>query len=396
MQAVGARLGEFLQLSACIFADVDEGKDESTVHHAWSIADVPSVKQTFRLSEYITEEFTRAGRAGETVIVRDTSRDERTNAEAYARLELGSFVMVPFHRQGRWTANMTVMTREPRDWRADEIELLQEIVSRVFPRIEGARAEEALRESEERLRFALRAAGLGAFICHPAEDRGAPDARTREIFGLLPGGALNLAVVLADMLHPDDSAGLVEALTRAQDPRGDGGIGMEIRIRRPSDGEERWIAITAQAEFAGLPGDPARRAVRIPGVVADVTERRHREERQRFLLALGDAMRAQPGSQAKVEVATRLLGERLNTSRALFAEFDETNGTFGVYHEWLADGAEPFPAVVPQSDFNGPILQDLQDGGTLRVDDAGDPPFARPDLAALAAVGIKAALRSEE
>src|SRR3712207_2998554 len=145
MQAVGACLGEFLQLSACIFADVDEAKDESTVHHAWSIADVPSVKQTFRLSEYITEEFTRAGRAGETVIVRDTGRDERTNAEAYARLRLGSYVMVPFHRQGRWTANMTVMTREPRDWRADEIELLQDIVSRVFPRIEGARAEEAVR-----------------------------------------------------------------------------------------------------------------------------------------------------------------------------------------------------------------------------------------------------------
>src|SRR3712207_4580468 len=53
------------------------------------------------------------------------------------------------------------------------------------------------------------------------------------------------------------------------------------------------------------------------------------EERQAFLLALGDAMRGQPSASAIIEVAARLLGERLNPSRVLFAEFDETNGFVG-------------------------------------------------------------------
>src|SRR3712207_9224897 len=72
-------------------------------------------------------------------------------------------------------------------------------------------------------------------------------------------------------------------------------------------------------------------------VFEDTTERREREERQRFLLALGDAMRAQPGAQSIIEVAARLLGERLNPSRVLFAEFDEANGIVEVFHAWLAD-----------------------------------------------------------
>ena len=119
---------------------------------------------------------------------------------------------------------------------------------------------------------------------------------------------------------------------------------------------------------------------------------REGEARGAFLLALGDAMRAQPGAGGIIEVAARLLGERMNPSRVLFAEFDETNGFVEVFHAWLADGAEPFPVVVRQEDFSGPILDDLRAGRTLWVDDAGDPPFARPDLAALTEVGIKAAL----
>lgn len=152
MQAVGTRLGEFLHVSSCIFADVDEARNEAVIHHGWNSEDVPSLKQTFRLADYFGEEFRRAGRAGETIAVSDTATDSRANAEAYAKLKLGAFVTVPFQRQGRWTANITVTSKDARDWRTDEIELLQEIASRIFPRLERARAEEALRESEGLLR----------------------------------------------------------------------------------------------------------------------------------------------------------------------------------------------------------------------------------------------------
>src|SRR3712207_6721281 len=57
MQAVGRRVGEFLELSGCYFVDVDDIGGELTVHHGWSTTDVPSLKQSFRLEEYLTEEY---------------------------------------------------------------------------------------------------------------------------------------------------------------------------------------------------------------------------------------------------------------------------------------------------------------------------------------------------
>ena len=53
--------------------------------------------------------------------MRDTVADERTDAQAYARLSVGSILAVPFHRRGQWVAYLTVTDASPRDWRADEI-----------------------------------------------------------------------------------------------------------------------------------------------------------------------------------------------------------------------------------------------------------------------------------
>jgi PAS domain S-box-containing protein len=115
------------------------------------------------------------------------------------------------------------------------------------------------------------------------------------------------------------------------------------------------------------------------------------EERQSFLLALGDAMRAQPDAKAVMEVAARMLGECLNASRIMFAEYDHENRLADIFHGWFADGAMPFPAVLRLDDFEGHILEDLRAGRTVRIDNTG-PPFDKPDLAAVAELGVKALL----
>ena len=161
MQSVGAKIGAYLQITTCLFIDVDERRGEVTVHYGWNSPDVRSTVGTFRLAEYVSEEFQRASRAGEMVVVRNTQTDPRTDGPSYAALNLHSFVTVPFHRNGKWTNYIAICDSHPHDWRDDELELIQEVSNRIFTRLERARAEalvaadlqdtQRLRELGERL-----------------------------------------------------------------------------------------------------------------------------------------------------------------------------------------------------------------------------------------------------
>lgn len=168
MQVMATRIGERMSLSACVFADVDDERGLITVHQGWTADGVPGLEPTFRIADYLTDEFQRAARAGRPLIVRDVVTDPRSNAEAYARLKVGSFVVVPFHRNGRWTALFAAGATEARDWTQSEITLFREICDRVFPRIERARAEVALRESEVRLRSLLE--GIPQLVWRAVDD----------------------------------------------------------------------------------------------------------------------------------------------------------------------------------------------------------------------------------
>lgn len=146
MQTVGATIGAYLQITTCLFTDVDEERGEVTVHYGWNSPDVSSTVGTFCLTEYVSEEFQRASRAGEMVVVRNTQTDPRTDGPSYAALNLHSFVTVPFHRDDKWTNYIAICDSRPHDWRNDELELIQEVSNRIFTRLERARAEALVAE----------------------------------------------------------------------------------------------------------------------------------------------------------------------------------------------------------------------------------------------------------
>ena len=115
------------------------------------------------------------------------------------------------------------------------------------------------------------------------------------------------------------------------------------------------------------------------------------EERQRFLLTLGDAMREKPTAEAKIETAAKLLGERLKASRVLWGEYDWDNNVAYVFNCWFADGAQPFPTVMQLQDYAGEVLNDLKNGRVVRLDNVGLL-RSEPAYAAIADVGIHALL----
>ncbi|MBA3832679.1 MAG: PAS domain S-box protein [Chthoniobacterales bacterium] len=162
MDRVGAKIGEYLKLGSCDFVEIDEAAEqELTVTHVWAKPGVMSPLGKHRIKDFLTEEFVRSSHAGELTIVANTQSDPRTDGRALAAQQIAAFIIVPFIRGAEWKYMFSITDTVPREWREDEIELVRELAQRIFPRLERARAEEALRESEARLRAMFEQASVG-------------------------------------------------------------------------------------------------------------------------------------------------------------------------------------------------------------------------------------------
>jgi PAS domain S-box-containing protein len=152
MKTVGARIGAFMDLSVCAFLEIDENAEEAVVACDWHRPDVPDLVGIYPLADYLSEDFQETARKGEVFVVKDTAKDRRLIAEQYLPLKIRSFVSVPILHEGQWRFALSVYHSVPHDWRDDEIDLLQRVTRRIWTRLERAHTEEALYESERKLR----------------------------------------------------------------------------------------------------------------------------------------------------------------------------------------------------------------------------------------------------
>jgi PAS domain S-box-containing protein len=156
IKKVCGKIGTNMKVANCSFVDIDESAEKEMIPiYNWFSSGERGFPEAFRIRDYLSEEFERACRANEIIVVSDTNKDERTNAAAYNALRVNSFIVVPFFRDGVWTNFLACSGEEAREWRPDEIELLRELANVIFPRLDKARADEKLRVSEERKAFLL-------------------------------------------------------------------------------------------------------------------------------------------------------------------------------------------------------------------------------------------------
>jgi len=132
-------------------------------------------------------------------------------------------------------------------------------------------AEEALRESEQRLRLAAQAANFGVYDADLIAGTVYWSAEMRAILGLSPDASTPEPGEVPRFIHPDDVEHVREMFRDAFDPAGSGLVQNEHRIVRP-DGTVRWIMLKGQVEFD--PEQGRRCPVRSRGIMLDITERK--------------------------------------------------------------------------------------------------------------------------
>ncbi|WP_395738015.1 PAS domain-containing protein [Prosthecobacter sp.] len=167
VRVVGARLGPHMGLSLFNYVDIDDATGECEVMHAWHRPDVPSSLGRYKLAEYLSPEYQETLRKGEPFVICDTGNDPRTDAQAYEPLRMKAFVCMPLVREGVWRFTLNIHHSEPHVWRAEEIELLRELTTRIWTRLERMRMESALHESEARFRTMANAITHLAWMSRP-------------------------------------------------------------------------------------------------------------------------------------------------------------------------------------------------------------------------------------
>lgn len=271
MQNVGAKISAYMNATSCFFADVDEEQDQPRVSHGWThTGSLSLIGNHHQIDESLTPDVKRALHTGETIVVNDTQNDLRTDAVSHASKQIGSFVAVPFHRDGKWRHYLTVYDINARNWQPDEVELLREVSSRIFPHLERARSEANLRMQEERTRIAIEAANLATWEWNLTTNEVFWNEQHFRLFGMEPKPQPLTPDDFTRHVHPDDLARVTADLDRTI--RDNVIYDTEFRAVR-EDGAVRWMS-----GYGRVTDETNGQATRLSGVMFDIDDRKRVEE----------------------------------------------------------------------------------------------------------------------
>jgi PAS domain S-box-containing protein len=246
MESLGEKIGRFFGVKWCVFSELSNDKDTFRVS-GWNDADVPPpLSGTHLVRDFLSDEQAAKSKAGELTIVNDALADSRTIAATYAALQVRSFILVPLARNGQWQFQLSISDNKVRQWSTDEVELLKEITSRIWTRLEIARAEEALRQSQAQLEAIFEASPVGiAFV----DTAGKLILQNKEMRHYIPTGiAPSMDDVNFDRwiaYYPDGARVPRQDYPAARALRGEKVVpGMEMFFRQ-EDGTGIWTQVAA-------------------------------------------------------------------------------------------------------------------------------------------------------
>lgn len=308
-------LGEHLQANRVFYALV-EGEHYVFVGHFER--DVPRLPPGPYLASRFAQWTFDAHRAGLPLVSADTQTDARftpAEKEVYAAIQCVGMLAVPLIKQGELVAMLGVQTAAARAWTGDEVALVEDMAERTWETVERGKAEEALRNSEERLR-ALFDSMSEAFLIMEAvmsANGGVADFRFIET-----NPAFDRYTTLGNPrghtmreLMPDVAAiwhERCESVLRT---------GQAARFEMPIRSGERWLSVSATR----LDGATSQR---LAIVFSDITDRKQAEETIRHA-SLHDPLTGLPNRAMLFEYANHMLPHNRRTSQraaVLFLDLD--------------------------------------------------------------------------
>ncbi len=150
MEVTTRLLGEHLEATRCAYADVEPDNNRFTIRADWSPS-VPSSVGVYSL-ELFGPRATSNLRMGRHLVVDDVDRDlgDEGGAKMFNAIGIKAIVCAGLVKRGLLVAMMAVHQSEPRQWNAEDLEVITEVVDRCWAHIERVRDAAALRLQDRR------------------------------------------------------------------------------------------------------------------------------------------------------------------------------------------------------------------------------------------------------
>jgi PAS domain S-box-containing protein len=287
LRVAGAQIAGHLRLTHCLLAEINDAADESRILYDHHAPGHPDLVGLYRLSDFLTPEERAAMAAGHTTLIDDVRCAPRSAANRARFVELGviSLANAGYYADGRWKFILSALKAEPYAWTQEEADLLNALAARTCLRLDLARADETLRQSEERWRGTFENAAIG--MAHVGLD-GRWLTANQAICNITGYSFDELAgMTFAQITHPDDLNADLAQVARILS----GEIStysMEKRYLR-KDGAPVWTNLTVS-----LARDRHGRPLHFISAIEDITQRKAASEtserRQRFVERLTHVM----------------------------------------------------------------------------------------------------------
>ncbi|HEV7253696.1 MAG TPA: PAS domain-containing protein, partial [Mesorhizobium sp.] len=243
IEAAQEALGLHLNANRVGYGEVEETARFFTTERNWTDGSVPSRAGTHDLAGFGPDVLTSL-RAGVPLLIPDIAADPRLNSPeiraAFESIDTRAVITASLVKEGRMRAALYVHASQPRPWTSREAEVVTEVAERTWSAVERARAEAALRASNNRFQSAVEAAN-GFIWTNDAQGK---------MVGEQPGWAALTGQSVAeyqgygwaDAVHPEDAQPTIDAWNEAVRERKP--FIYEHRVRR-RDGAWRRFSVRA-------------------------------------------------------------------------------------------------------------------------------------------------------
>lgn len=340
IQSAGKRIGQYLNVQYCHFMAIDEPQDMVIFLDRWHAPDVPPLPDTVVLSEHVSDTFYEMVRAGKPVVSENVYTNSITKSEANAEIGVGAFITVPFHHQGEWKFLFSVHDTQARQWREDEVDLVCDLAGRLFPRLERARAETALRETEERFYKAFNASPMALTITSLTTGKLVSVNETFErVTGYSREEAVGKTTVeLGLWRRPTDREAELQLVQHAGQV-----VNTEYVFRVKSGTEIIGLLSAERIEIGGQPFALT--------VIQDISERKRREAHLAFLDSLTGFLIFSTVPSDIVQRFGEKMHELTGASVCAFVEIDPNKERTIIFDEWKTSGTSSLKQEYHLSEY---------------------------------------------